>query len=203
MSTGPIRHTRNRRNRGGGGRYEKKCSCLQHDRIDNEDYHILACLHNKTRDTYKQLVEKGLLTGRSKWICTSCLDYSQLHFCNSISKPSAKKNRQNTADDNPSSSDAETTDMTNVLDTVLKHLSDCPNTWQSFNKKEQKQLADIATVLGAIIEKDLHDDSKTVSKESNNLTDVNINKNEWLMERNSMLIGFLTGWSKTNVQLIE
>ena len=105
---------------------------------------------------------------------------------------------QNILDENDMTGDCETDiadeqRLTQQLDTILKTLEGISDTWDVFNCAQKKQLAYIARAIGAKIERDLYSDSLKVTKECENLANNDINKDEWLNERNSVLIGFLKG----------
>ena len=64
------------------GQFAKECGCLNHDAFAaDESFHLLKACNCSRRTAYKKLVESGLLSLTSRWICNLCLKYSESHFC--------------------------------------------------------------------------------------------------------------------------
>ena len=93
--------------------------------------------------------------------------------------------------------------VTEQLDTILNKLKNVPKSWTALTSDQQKKVTDIAYTVGSIIERDLYQDSLEVTKQSQSITSCDINKQQWLTERNSALLGFLTGCTGVNIENIE
>ena len=78
---------------------------------------------------------------------------------------------------------------------ALHKATAAKNNWADFNDKEREVLSEVASVLGAVISRDIYQDSLTQLKTYEEPSEVL----PWLTQRNDMLIKFLT--SATNTPL--
>ena len=80
------------RSRAIDGRYEKKCGCIQHDLFYSSGHSVPYSLSSfkvkaeKSRKTYLELVKRKLITKKTAWVCSRCINYAKLNLCTTASK---------------------------------------------------------------------------------------------------------------------
>lgn len=183
---------------------------------------MLNCEKNSNREPYRKLVENDLLSHWSKggkWLCSKCFAYSKDHFvkkcrvsggeirdnvlmnqetdneetADSEFEMEQENNSQANTADESTSNQIQDDSLTEQLDIILNNLKTIPKSWTILTAEQQQKVTEIAHEVGSIIERDLYHDSIKVTKESSSMILSDINKEQWLEERNKALIGFITG----------
>ena len=60
--------------------FSKLCGCLQHHIFSGNNMQLLRTQSVKRQLAYRELVERGLITLRKKYVCMVCLTYSKENF---------------------------------------------------------------------------------------------------------------------------
>ena len=200
------------------GDFFKKCGCIQHNLFCNDENHsIYLSKHRLRYNALKELVKRNLFDSRSKYICSSCLQYSQENFIKrsafsgdilitatesvevGIEAENGGAYVANLPDEDSHTSNSEPerngkTLNNEALSEILLLLKNLTGRYNSLPEQTKDVLVKISNMLGKLINYELFVDGQIASCKAKQL-DVNqcLKAEDFLKEQNPILISFLFG----------
>ena len=173
----------------------------------------------------KELLARGLITKKAKWLCSACVQYSEEHFvfqnvkrrssfekhhlpnteinpqCASIEDLGSSRNYNvpNECGDNVHNPDTQPRSFPQRIKDLANEIKSIRNQWNMLDFEMKVGLEELALSLGQVINLAVYHDSKSVGDQYKDLEFIDqTHPKEWTKGMNEVLVGFLAAATGVN-----